>query len=369
VPSAPADASDGGGDPAYSLGPLVSQSDPMGRVFGVLGPTSRSQAPIHLVGESGTGKQPIGLAVHLVSGRPTFACIRCTGLSNAAELRHLLIGGGTPSRPEPGSALFQARKGTLLLLDIGGLGPESQAVLLGLLGSDIGLCSGGRLKPATGPRLVSTSAQDLEAFVRQGRFRADLYYRLAGAVVEVPPLRKRPEDIMALARLFLTRGNPSPMASPIDFTIDAGDLLLGYSWPGNVRQLRGVVEAAAAQASAGRITHATLGQFLVRSVPAPAVQIPVGTSLADAERMVIRATVAAHSGHRQDAADALGIARRTLYQKLCEHRAQTPEGEDFPRARRRKGSRGYVKKNGAMRRTTARRLAIPCSTNGPKPEE
>ena len=343
MPSAPADASHAGGDPAYSLGPLVSQSDQMGKAFGVLGPTSRSQSPIHLVGESGTGKQTLGFAIHLVSGRPTLACLRCTGLSGAAALRQLLIGGGSPSKPDPGSALFQARKGTLLLLDIGGLGPESQAVLLGLLGSDIGLSRGGRLQTVPSPRLVSTSAQDLEALVRQGRFRADLYYRLAGAVVEIPPLRKRREDILALARLFLPKG--SPEASPIDFTFDAADLLLGYSWPGNVRQLRGVVEAAAAHASAGRITHHALGQFLVRSAPAPAVQIPVGTSLADAERMVIRATLAAHAGCRQATADALGIARRTLYQKLGEYKKQEPAEDDFPRSRRRGGSRrGYVKK-------------------------
>lgn len=345
MPSAPADASHGGGDPAYSLGPLVSQSDRMGKAFGVLGPTSRSQSPIHLVGESGTGKQTLGFAIHLVSGRPTLACLRCTGLSSAAALRQLLIGDGTPSKPDPGSALFQARKGTLLLLDIGGLGPESQAVLLGLLGSDIGLSRGGRLVTVPSPRLVSTSAQDLEALVRQGRFRADLYYRLAGAVVEVPPLRKRPEDIIALARLFLSSSSPGLRTSPIDFTFDAGDLLMGYSWPGNVRQLRSVVEAAAAQSSAERITHATLGQFLVRSAPAPAVNIPLGTSLGDAERMVIRATLAAHAGCRQATADALGIARRTLYQKLGEYRKQEPAEDDFPRSRRRAGSRrGYVKK-------------------------
>lgn len=331
-------------EPAYLLGPLVSQSDQMGRVFGVLEPASRSQVPIHLMGESGTGKQTVGLAVHLVSSRPTFACIRCTGLG-AEAMRQLLIGGGSPSRPEPGSALCQATKGTLLLLDIGGLGPEPQAVLLGLVGSDIGLSRGGRLKPTPGPRLVSTSAQDLEALVRQGRFRADLYYRLAGAMVEVPALRKRPEDILALARLFLPR--PAATASAIEFTADAADLLIGFSWPGNVRQLRAVVDAAAAHAahaSQGHITHHTLGQFLVRGAPAPAVQIPVGTSLADAERMVIRATLAAHAGNRQATAAALGINRRTLYDKLAQYKKQEP-ADDFPRARRRVGiCRGYLKK-------------------------
>jgi len=348
VPSAPADApadaSHGAGDQAYSLGPLVSHSGKMGRVFGVLGPTSRSQSPIHLVGEIGTGKQTIGLAIHLASGRPALACVRCTGLGSAAALRQQLIGGGTPTKPEPGSALYQARKGTLLLLDIGGLGPEAQAVLLGLVGSDIGLSRGGRLKPAPGPRLVSTSAQDLEALVRQGRFRADLYYRLAGAMVEVPPLRKRPEDILALARLFLPTDSPAATASAIEFTADAADLLIGFSWPGNVRQLRAVVDAAAAHASEGRITHHTLGPFLTRGAPAPAVQIPVGTSLADAERMVIRATLAAHAGNRQAAAGALGINRRTLYDKLSEYKKQEP-ADDFPRARRRVGiCREYLKK-------------------------
>jgi len=297
----------------------------MAKTFGLLGPTSRTQTPILLVGENGTGKQTLGFAIHLVSGKPTLASIRCTGLSSAAELRQLLLGAGTPNEPAAGSALMLARKGTLLLLDVGGLGPESQSVLLPLLGADMRLGRGGRLTSVRGPRIVSTSAQDLEPLVRQGRFRPDLYYRLAGAIVPVPPLRKRPEDIVDLARLFLAETGAGTSAS--DFTPDAQELLLGYPWPGNVRQLRSVVEGAAAHSAGEQITHAALGHFLVRPVSPPAVYIPVGTSLKDAERLVIRATLAAHSGGRQAAADALGIARRTLYQKLREYRELEP-GDD-----------------------------------------
>lgn len=309
----------------YSLGPLVSGSALMAKTFGLLGPTSSTQTPILLVGENGTGKQTLGFAIHLVSGKPTLATVRCTGLSSAAELRQLLLGAGTPSEPAAGSALMVARKGTLLLLDIGGLGPESQSVLLALLGADMRLSRGGRLTSVRGPRIVSTSAQDLEPLVRQGHFRPDLYYRLAGAVVPVPPLRKRPEDIVDLARLFLAETGSGTSAS--DFTLDAQELLLGYPWPGNVRQLRSVVEGAAAHSAGEQITHAALGHFLVRPVSSPPVHIPVGTSLKDAERLVIRATLAAHSGCRQAAADALGIARRTLYQKLCEYRKREPSDD------------------------------------------
>ncbi len=309
------------GDAPYTLGPLVSGAALMGSAFALLGPTSRTQTPVHLCGESGTGKQTLAFAIHLVSGKKPLATVRCTGLGSATELRHLLIGDGTPRAPGAGGALFRARKGTLLLLDIGGLGPESQTLLVALLGADMRF-RGGRLTSVPGPRLVSTSSQDLEALVRQGRFRSDLFYRLAGAVVQVPPLRKRREDIPDLARLFLSNASSGASKSPTGFTFEGLELLLGYSWPGNVRQLRTVVEAAAAHAAGEQITHASLGHFLARPVPPTEVHIPVGTSLREAEMMVIRATLAAHSGCRQSAADALGIARRTLYQKLSDYKLQ-----------------------------------------------
>ncbi len=331
------------GEQCFSLGPLASRSSHMARTFAILGRICSSQSPIHLAGEAGVGKHTLGLAIHAESGRQNLACVSCTGLSGGAELRHMLVGEGSAARPGAGSALFLAKKGTLLLHDIGRLDQDSQAVLVSCLPADVSISRGGRAKVMPVPRVLSTSSQDLEGLVRQGRFRADLYYRL-GVVVDVPPLRKRPEDILDLARSFLGQGSPEGKG----FTFDAGELLVGYSWPGNVRQLKSVVEAAAAH-SPGEITHAALGQFLLRHVSAPAVEIPLGTSLRDAERQVIRATLAAHEGNRQSAADALGISRRTLYQKLCEYRAQAPEA-DFPRSRRRKGSpRAYVKKNGGPR--------------------
>lgn len=305
----------------YKLGPLLSGSALMGSAFASLGPTSHTQTPVHLHGESGSGKQTVAFAVHLVSGKKPLALVRCTGLGSAAELRHLLIGDGTPSEPGAGGALSRAKKGTLLLLDVGGLGPESQTLLVALLAADMRL-RGGRLISEPGPRLVSTSSQDLEALVRQGRFRSDLYYRLAGAVVRVPPLRRRPEDIPDLARLFLGTAGRAASTRPTGFTFEAQELLLGYGWPGNVRQLQTVVEAAAAHTAGEQITHAALGHFLARQVSPPMVCIPVGTSLREAEMMVIRATLAANVGCRQPTADALGIARRTLYEKLNHYKLQ-----------------------------------------------
>ena len=127
---------------------------------------------------------------------------------------------------------------------------------------------------------------------------------------------------MLFRSLFLSGAGRVASTRPTGFTFEAQELLRGYSWPGNIRQLQTVVEAAAASSPGEQITHAALGHFLSRPGSALTVEIPVGTCLREAEMMVIRATLAAHFGCRQSTADALGIARRTLYEKLVAYKSQ-----------------------------------------------
>lgn len=303
------DSTDPAGEPRYQLGELRASSPAMGKIYALLGRLAPGPTPILIRGETGTGKETLAFTVHGLSAARTASSIRCTGLTTY-EFRLQLTGGDQPA------TLAKNARSSLILLDVGSLSLESQEVLISRLGPQFAL-SRKRMVPVAGARLICTSTHDLGGMVRRGQFRADLYYRLVGAEVTIPPLRQRRDDIEQLAREFFARGqHPQVMSS------DALQLLLGYSWPGNVRQFLQVLQAAATIAPADLITEASISRFMTPVLPAKDISVPLGTKLASAERLVVQATLAAHGGNRQETADTLGIARRTLYEKLREYRSQ-----------------------------------------------
>lgn len=288
-------------EPPYALGRLRSFCRAVGKILSLLDALATSDTPILLTGETGTGKQTLAWTVHALSRAKSASGLRCTGLA-----------------PDEFRARLEAaltKPGTLLLLDIGALAPASQADLMAALGAPATFTRG-RLVATPAPRVLSTSSHDVAALVRQRRFRADLYFRLAGAVVEIPPLRRRPEDIVFLAGSFLRS-----LEGTKRLTFDALELLRGYSWPGNIRQLEEALKASARFAPGEEITHSALGHFLLPNPLADDIVVPLGSPLREAERLVIRATLAAHGGNRHTTAVALGISRRTLYEKLQNYRA------------------------------------------------
>lgn len=290
-------------EPRYAYGDLRSADRAVGKIYSLLTSLAEHQTPILITGESGTGKETLAWTVHGQSQAKGVCAIRCTGLT-APELRERLKDvGGT---------------GSLILLDVGAVGPDSQALLLALAGPKSAYRRG-RVVETPSARLICTAGHDLGALVRRGRFRADLYYRLVGAEVWLPPLRKRPADIALLGKAVL-----GSLPVPRSLTTEAHDLALGYPWPGNIRQLRTVLEAAAAVSRVDElISEKLLGHFLPPVVAeANDISVPLGATLAEAERRVIWATLAAHNRNRQATAAALGISRRTLYEKLHRYGSQ-----------------------------------------------
>ena len=310
-------------DRIYSFEGMRSVCPAVHKVFEQFQHLALSDAPVLIQGESGTGKQRVALALHKASARRTHPLVPvvCTALS-AAQLDAMLWTPTVGSGRDSVSPLRRARAGTLLLRDVAALDLSAQGVLLRALQSEPSLERNLR-RAAKRVRLISTAGPDLARRVKRGLFRADLYYRLVAAQVQLLPLRERPADIPLLAHETLqqaarAQGRPSPQLDP-----QALELLTGYGWPGNLRELFNVLGQALLRLRGHAKLRSADFAGLLYAVAAPAhVEIPIGTSLAEAERQLILQTLAAHGCIKQTTADALGISRRTLYEKLALYRKQ-----------------------------------------------
>ncbi len=281
-----------------------------------------------ITGETGTGKELIARTIHQSSHRRSrpWIDINCAALpENLVESE--LFGyekgaftGADVSKP----GLFElADRGTLFLDEIGELQLHTQVKLLRVLDGYPFYRLGGNRKIKVDVRIVAATNQDLEAAVTAGRFRQDLFHRLGQFQLRVPPLRERPEDIVALAEHFLslkTRGS--------SFVPDAVSALLAYSWPGNVRELRNLVARVAVQSSQPEIQASQISDAMSGSPAAlrQSASMPVGNLDSMEEQMIIRA-LERSGGHRGQAADQLGISRRTLSRKLKEYNINVAPGD------------------------------------------
>jgi DNA-binding NtrC family response regulator len=213
-----------------------------------------------------------------------------------------------------------ANEGTLFLDEIGDLSIVAQAKLLRVLEEHRFERLGGNKSIAVDFRLISATNRPLDLFVRDGRFREDLFYRVNAFAIRLPSLRERPVDIPVLAQRFLARYCASS-GLPLDakaFARDATDLLIGYPWPGNIRELESTVSRAALS-SPGRLIRASDIEFLNASAaggPAGPSRLP---TLRDAERTHIQRALEAARWNKKEAAELLDISRGTLYRKIEEY--------------------------------------------------
>ncbi len=286
-----------------------------------------------ITGETGTGKELIARTIHQSSnrrGRP-WVDINCAALPDNLVESELFgyekgaFTGADASKP----GLFElADRGTLFLDEIGELQLHTQVKLLRVLDGYSFYRLGGHRKIKTDVRIVVATNQDLEVAVTAGRFREDLFHRLGQFQLRVPPLRERPEDIIALAEHFL--GLKAPEATFVPAAVSA---LLAHSWPGNVRELRNLVARVAVQSNGSEIQASQISAAITMTGNPAAMRqtasIPVGNLDSMEEQMIIRA-LERSAGHRGQAADQLGISRRTLSRKLKEYNINVtqPEGAD-----------------------------------------
>ena len=277
--------------------------------------------PLLIGGETGTGKEAFAKALHQVSSRggKPFVALNCAAIPESlieSELFGYRGGSFTGARKEGmRGKLQQADGGTLFLDEIGDMPLALQTRLLRVLEERRVEPIGGEAQ-AIDVRVISASHRDLNERVASGEFRQDLFYRLNGLVIELPPLRER-SDKLALLDFLLAeeaRGQPVRLADA------AREALLGYAWPGNVRQLRNVLRTLCALCENGVISQADLPAEMRHARPALAA-LPVSKpdQLGDAERQALLAVLDAQHWHISHAAEQLGISRNTLYRKLRKH--------------------------------------------------
>jgi DNA-binding NtrC family response regulator len=280
-----------------------------------------------VTGESGTGKELVARALHAASGRPPAAwvSVNCPALS-ANLMESELFGhvqGAFTGADRPRSGRFAlAAGGTILLDEVTEIDLPLQAKLLRVLQEKSFEPVGSSESIESDARVLATTNRDLRAEVAAGRFREDLYYRLAVLPLHVPPLRQRKEDIPELIEYFLARSAQRLRREPCALEPDALELLVRYPWPGNVRELENIITRACVLNMGRPITREELGRSLSTELaPAgpPLAAVPVGLSLDEMERKMIEATLERFGGHRAKTAEALGIGVRTLTGKLRQY--------------------------------------------------
>ena len=304
------------------LGGLITRDPGMQRIARTVERVASSNASVLLLGESGTGKEVLAQGLHAASKRKgKFVAINCAAIPEnllESELFGYEKGAFTGAAKTTPGKIETANGGTLMLDEIGDLPHSLQAKLLRFLQERTIERLGSRQELPVDVRVVGATHQDLKALIQAGRFREDLYYRLAEIVVEIPPLRARQGDAVLLAHALLRRFGQEQRRGTLILTDEAIRAIEAHPWPGNVRELINVVKRAAIMAEGSRVTADDLGLAVPDSgagdgAVADASDIDLRAVREAAERQAIVTALARANGNIVRAAELLGVSRPTLY--------------------------------------------------------
>ena len=304
-------------------GELTGQSEQMRSVYQLIEAVAPSTASVIILGESGTGKELVARALHAKSDRekgPFFA-LNCAALPKDILENELFgheKGAFTGSTNEKQGAFELAHGGTIFLDEVAEMPTDIQVKLLRALESRQVRRLGGKREISVDIRVVAATNKDLEKALADNELREDLYYRLAVVPIYLPPLRERVGDIKLLANEFLIRYSRQNNKKVTGFDDAAWDWILSYNWPGNVRELKNAVERAVIMSRSSIIGAADIVPRHLRAsgeVPA-VVNVPVGSSLADAKKQLILRTFASTGGDLERSAKLLGTSMSELRDDL-----------------------------------------------------
>jgi DNA-binding NtrC family response regulator len=306
-------------------GRVVGKSRSITDVYDTVDQVAATAATALLTGESGTGKELVAKAIHRRSARPgKFVSINCGALPEGlleSELFGFERGAFTGAVEAKAGKIEMADGGTLFLDEVGEMSPKTQVEFLRVLQERDFRRLGGERLIRVDVRLIAATNKDLLAEVRDGRFRQDLYYRLAVVPIHLPPLRERREDIPLLVDAFLGEFASINRKQRKRVATRTMELLARYSWPGNIRELRNVIERLTVTVASSTIRPEHLPPEILGEEPSSTrrISIRVGTPLRKVEELVIRKTLEDVSDHRQKAARILGISPRALHYKLARY--------------------------------------------------
>ncbi|NOT24363.1 MAG: sigma-54-dependent Fis family transcriptional regulator [Nitrospiraceae bacterium] len=304
---------------------MVGESEPMQRVYSLVAMVADSDVTVLLTGESGTGKELISRAIHHKSPRADgpFITMNCGALPDnlfESELFGYEKGAFTGAMSTKMGRFELADCGTLLLDEVGELSLKSQVDFLRVLETKEFRRLGGTKLLKVNTRIIAATNRNLEEAVKQGDFREDLYYRLNVVPIRLPPLRDRADDIPLLVNRFLTECSAQHHREPKDVSREAMRLLRLYAWPGNIRQLRNLMERLVVTVKDSTVQPEHLPEEIQTcKEDARTMVVTLGTSLDQVEREVIQRTLTEITNHRERAAKLLGISLRALQYKIKEY--------------------------------------------------
>lgn len=312
------------------MGQMAGNSAGMRQIFSLVEQVAPSKAAVLITGESGTGKELVARALHSLSPRAggPFVALNCAAMPESlieSELFGHEKGAFTGAVERRAGCFELAQQGTLLLDEIGDMPLNTQAKLLRVLEDSRVRRLGGRSEILVDVRVVASTNKNLPEAIKQNLFREDLFYRLNVFEIHLPPLRDRIEDVSVLVQALLDELNRKHATQVTEIAPDAMEMLRQHRWPGNVRELRNALERAVILAGEGAVLARHLPPSLSRaSGPASppldpnsdVLVLPVGITIDDAERALVRRTLILTKGNKTRAAEVLGISLKTLFNKL-----------------------------------------------------
>lgn len=314
---------------------IIGKSPAMLKVFDVVKRVASTKASVLITGESGVGKELIANAIHNLSPRKDkpYIKVHCAALAESlleSELFGHEKGSFTGALARKKGRFELAHSGTIFLDEIGEIDQTVQIKILRVLQEKTFERVGGEDTLEVDVRIITATNKDLEKEVSLGKFREDLFYRLNVVCIHVPPLRERKDDIPLLITAFIKEFAEENQKKIEGIETKARSVLYAYDWPGNIRQLRNCIESAVVMSSSSVITLDDLPPTIRSGIESSSLQIPIGSTMSEAEKQIILQTLSANNGNKSKTAEILMIGRKTLHRKLAEYGYETKNSEDEP---------------------------------------
>ena len=310
-----------------TAGAIIGKSSQMQKIMQMIEQVAATKASVLITGESGVGKELVADAVHNLSNRKDnpYIKVHCAALAESlleSELFGHEKGAFTGAVSMKRGRFELAHTGTIFLDEIGEINQQVQIKILRVLQDKKFERVGGEHTQEVDVRVVSATNRDLKSEIEEGRFREDLFYRLNVVNIHVPPLRDRKEDIPLLISAFLQEFSEENQKNIEGVDPRARLALYNYHWPGNIRELRNCMESAVVMSKGNIISYDDLPPTVASGSDNDYIKIEVGSSMEDAEREMIRATLHRENGNKSRTADVLGIGRKTLHRKIQEYKLE-----------------------------------------------